>query len=134
MHFVRSKGPHAIVALAPALALAPAAPSPASAGQQEGGLVVSAEVVRAHRPDLAASLPVPQPAHVFHEDAGGRHYFFEGDLRAARTYYQAAMPRRGFGSSASTPHARRGTRCSGGGPAPWQWWSCGPSTACHPRE
>lgn len=68
----------------------------ALAGPARAGFGVSAQVVRAHQPALAAALPLPLPGHVMQDDAHGRHYFFDGSLASARTFYQEQMRQRGY--------------------------------------
>jgi hypothetical protein len=68
----------------------------ALAGPAQGDFGVSAMVVRAHQPALAAALPLPLPGHVMQEDARGRHYFFDGSLAQARAFYQDEMGKRGY--------------------------------------
>jgi hypothetical protein len=68
----------------------------AMAGPAHGSFGVSAQVVRAHQPELANALPLPLPGHVMQEDARGRHYFFEGSLADARAFYAVEMSKRGY--------------------------------------
>lgn len=65
------------------------------AGQQRGGFNVSVQVVRPHVPTLAQAIPLPAPGHLMWEDAGGRHYYYDGTLQDARAYYLAQMQRLG---------------------------------------
>jgi hypothetical protein len=68
----------------------------ALAGPAQAGFGVSAQVVHAHQPTLAAALPLPLPGHVMQDDARGRHYFFDGSLASARAFYQEQMRQRGY--------------------------------------
>ena len=95
MNVASDTAPRIVVALALALAMLGLAPE-ARAGQQRSSFGVSAQVVRPHDALLAEGVPMPLPGHVFHDDAQGRHYFFDGDMSAALAFYRAAMPQHGY--------------------------------------
>jgi hypothetical protein len=78
------------------LLIATLAATGAVAGQSQGAFGVSVAVVRQHEPQLAASVPVPESAHLMVENADGRHYYYEGALETARAYYLDALQRRGY--------------------------------------
>ncbi|MGO4551367.1 hypothetical protein AB4059_09710 [Lysobacter sp. 2RAF19] len=78
------------------LLIATLAATGAVAGQGQGSFGVSVAVVRRHEPQLAASVPVPEQAHLMVENTEGRHYYYEGALESARTYYLDALRREGY--------------------------------------
>ena len=66
------------------------------AGQSQGTMGVSVQVLLSHQPQLAQAVPLPGPGHVMLENANGRHYAYDGSVDAARAYYLTQMRDRGY--------------------------------------
>jgi hypothetical protein len=66
------------------------------AGQQSGSFGVSVQVLRPNLPAQVRALPLPSPGHVMRDDAQWRHYYFEGSLADARSYYLEQLQRLGY--------------------------------------